>query len=547
MQDLTDAYESFIVIRGIEKIIDNRFRDIDCCIDQSDFESFIETYKYQIEEIKNIRNDALDVLFNLDDERFVLDFHFSLNVHGVNVDRLFNRSRHITKKDKIRCLDNVAELFHSLCISFFANRGKKTKLIESLSQKECSEINIYFPEKLLQNLYQSKINNFNFPFLFVSYFGLVSIVEWFSYFFKNLNKENDFRISHQVKKTNLKETLDSLNIFITTNLKIIFTKDDQLRFGIAEASPHEIYNFISLHNVKGILQYFLFKALTTLRLVSFKTYDKKFLQFKFKSRRLLLVFFGTNSIDKSLLLIYSKNKEKYLLKKSTKNNSTISEYKNLIAFKDLSSSFFVPKSKVAGQNLVQIFHKKKPYRLSSLLTSNNIKEYCKDQLSSSEKISFEDYFNKSLKNITFNNKSLQTRFNLLKKYVQKKYSLEEDCLLSWGHCDFTPWNLIKVNDNFFLIDFEKFKKNNVICGFDISQFFLSNLMFSNKKLTPKKLDNIRDYFMQKYKFKTSINFDISIVEVFKDYLYIIDQSEDYLIQYDWVLSIIDDFNQIQCR
>lgn len=542
-QSLTQCCTSFCIIRGKNEFLSGSYRDIDCFVRVDEFfilDELLVSYGFSR---RNIRRGALFYEFKNDNEIYLFDVHVEFAIHGVDWGIEFDPKNHCEECNQIRFLrsDMIAE--HAILITIYQNKGYKKKLLDLPDYEKLEFIR---PNRLLYYRAQKYLRSSNshrktyyYAFLFT---GNVNILlAWFNYF-----REHSLNVKALCNfgKFKIRERLLLLNLDSIKEIRVKNTRDDDLRFGWVPTNDNRISGFISGHSFRGkviqkMLKYISFALKADQRLFIY-------LKNNFSSgRNILGIFFGTPSLDRSVIFHYRNRDYLYFLKfpatKSALYNAR-HEHDSISHFRRVQNVFEVPRSRLYHNALltrsVQGIDEAPRSSIGDSLKKLTVQQTKLSKLGALS--SFE------IVQDVKNTDALE-HFNRLRLQVKSEFlQCNQKVATSWAHGDLTPWNLLRTKPKYTLIDFEKFKFSDCVVGYDLVHYFISGFIFAQKPPENeafRKLTFDLEVIWDDLEFQGKPDLELLISLVLLEYLYVAMGSREEILEYRSLYQTVDIFLQ----
>ena len=543
-QLLTEYCTSFCIIRGKNEFGNGTYRDIDCFVRVDEFyilDELLISYGFSR---RNIRRGALFYELKRDEKIYLFDVHIEFAIHGVDWGIDFDPKIHCEYFDKIRFLrsDMIAE--HAILIEIYQNKGQKRNLIdlpnyEKLKFLRPGRFLYYRAQKYLRSKNSQRKIKF-YTFLFTS--STNTLFAWLNYY-----RENSLNIKaiSNFGKFKIRDRLLLLNLNSIKEIKVKNTRDDDLRFGWVRTNDNKISDFISVHSYRGkviqkLLRYCSFALIADQKLFIYLTNN-------FASERSILgIFFGTPSIDRSVLFHYRNRGYSYFLKfTATESSSAYNakhEHEAISYFRRVQDVFEVPRSRLYHNALLT----KSVQGISDAPGSGisaSLKKLTVQQSKLSKLDALDDF--EILQNVK-NTEALEYFNRLHRQWRSEVLPCKQKVATSWAHGDLTPWNLLRTIPKYTLIDFEKFRFSSCVVGYDLVHYFISEFIFSQKvpeKEGFNKLTCDIELIWDDLEFQGKPDLPILISLVLLGYLYVALGSGEKIIEYKSLYQTVDIFLQ----
>ena len=550
LQELSLSTSSFCIIRGSEKLFKGDFRDIDCYICPTEYNivsTIFENYNfYPVEGRKN------EIFYKSDlyHDGLIFDLHFSLSIHGVNFLKIIDINQNIFYKDNIRFLNQDVVVEHAIGIGVYQNKFVLPSELKNRSLPNYEDLKYINVGKVKFNFW---LLSFSSPLIlkrFLFYIGLFTfdsryrLVDWLCFVIQPKMKVS---VLDLLTDSQIYPCVKELNLNLPNCMSVKLTKMGDLRFSWPDRQSSLITSFISQHTLRARAIVFLIKKINILpRPDIIINYEKTVLGFTRKLPRVFQAcFFGTPSIDKSILINYKKGLYNYFSKSKPKNSLSIydpyKEYEALRNFSIFQKTFKSPRGRLYKDNFITkgIIPNGKINNelIDKMLIDYTNQQYCKVKLLSANMFKFNDgcMFKVNKKAFEYYS-SIEDNIN---------YNINNDLKIipvSWAHGDLTPWNIIFSKPHIYVIDFEKFKLSGVPVGYDFIHYYISKILFGTKKLNFKTLNyniiSIRNRWnLLNSNIATSKGlFSLNIYLVLLSYLKTATESKRELSQYDDLYS-----------
>lgn len=540
LKKLSDSCRSFGVIRTPESENIDSLRDIDCVLSKSEMKVFLDVLQKRIIRVEFFRPNAVSLILLIDNLEICLDLHFGLHVRGVKKTASFLHKNSFVMHDGIRILDKSCQVRHSLHISLVQNKGVHSKILSSFVSKKYKETqeNAIFKTKVWRIIQKGNdLSQLKYLYSILICYGIFDFFSLVNSIFNQKKRSKKTKTFILLYLSQLPKVLEELDLGLKqSDLCIVHTRDRELRFAFYYPNLSEVFSYISLHSKGAQFKLLISKILATFQLVMFQRVSDHKFSVGNKRRILKSVFFGTPSVDRTLIAKYCRGGRDFIVKHNANKNMNVSEYQNYKFFIEQGLSQFLPKMRLYQCYLIQNFINKKPFNPSSFLQSQSFGNLLKKQrmLAIEKKLdlvllSLNDY---CLSCDIFSEK-VQNLLEILKLSGEKQKV--NTIKLTWCHGDLTPWNVIYSLDRFVIIDFEKVNiSKSVPLGYDCVHFMLSNLVFANKEISVNQLVSLEKVWCQIMNEDNNFVFKLNLVMFLVSYLSIIQTSKVKLVQYTWI-------------
>jgi hypothetical protein len=556
----------FIVLRGKESILAGNFRDIDCYVGKNDlFRLFSVLDKFE-GRVHSSRVNGICIDIRLADKLVTLDVHFSLNVHGVVT---FEPSGDFLKSRRevirgIAFYSDEVEIVHAHLICLFGNRGllpkrlTKVDFTEEVAERHAELITSatkFDGRKIVKYTRRNTRYSWRFAPVIISIAGLSNALGWIKYIWSAFHIDRTSEVLYSIYQSGVISVLNKHMVDKGRTWNIVLNRDGDVRFVCVSKDISSVFVFISRHSAKSLLKFFALKALSVFKIGFQSSYifDDTSLVSVQTNRRLVSCFFGTRSIDRTILLLIERGGTQYFVKFKGKDldGDVKQEFLNLRKYSRLSKSLLAPRAFLLSNNvMLQRKQASRPYLPSSFLGSEQLKFYLSDQKLAAQKVALCEFLERleAELNAVLHGRYYAAWNKLLILYKNTYFQRplrQEFIYTSWSHGDFTPWNVLWDGKRFKLIDFEKFCNSGSPLGLDLMTYLVAPIIFENRRINKAMERRMRSIFL-KMEGLNGINaclqFDISLVVVLSKYLQVASNSPNQLIQYDWLLNACNHFS-----
>ena len=543
LQNLTTEIDSFLVLRGYDRINKNLSGDIDCFIPQNQFPMMLKVLQSFDLHLHSFRPKALSIALNLGDATVDLDVHFSFQVRGIGPAKLFPKVPQTVIRGGIRTFTDEYCCLHALHISLIQNKGILSKGLSLYGRENIEKFTSqnHFAREIWEKIYSNrKINRLTLLVLIQKIYGsrsLLHLILSIIYFRKNANKTEFFA---QICLSDFYLLLRKLKIELPqSEIKVILTSEKRLRFGFFNNQLVEITPFISNHTTAAKVKLFILKLVHTCQVIPFYSIPLVERNTWNKSRIVDSVFFGTPSIDQTLLIKYSQGDKCRLIKSSKSRYKNIIEYKNYVFLKEKGLSDYIPKTKLVDDILVIDYIERETAARGLFLHSIT----CRLLLSRQKSDAIEVCIENSVEKLISKEKAMSELGDLLDRMLRgrlhKMSKADKKIALTWSHGDLAPWNIIYSKMKYLLIDFEKLERREVRpLGYDIAHYLVAAQLFKRGGINKHTISKMEELWLQVMDESNVEMFKLNFVLVLISYVAIIQNSNQRLKQYDWIESAL---------
>ena len=543
LQNLTSEIDSFFVLRGYDRINKKMSGDIDCFILQDQFPLMLKLLQTFDLHLHSFRPKALSIALNLGYATIDLDVHFSLHVRGIGPAKLFTNVPQTVIRGGIRTFTDEYCCLHALHISLIQNKGILSKGLSLYGRENIEKLTSqnHFAKKIWAKIYSNrKISRLTLIVLIQQIYGarslfhlLLSII----YFRKNTNKTEVFA---QICLSDFYLLLRNLKIELPANeLKVILTSEKRLRFGFFNNNLAEIIPFISNHTTAAKVKLFILKLVHSSQVIPF--YSIPLVERNTWNKRRIVdsVFFGTPSIDQTLLIKYSQGGKCRLIKSSKSRIKNIIEYENYVFLKGKGLSDYIPKTKLVDDILVIDYIERETAARGSFLRSITCRLLLSRQKSDAIEVCIANSVEKLLSKEKATSELGSLLDRILRSRLDKMSKADKKIELTWSHGDLAPWNIIYSRMKYLLIDFEKLEQREARpLGYDVAHYLVAEQLFKREGINTHTIFKIEELWLQVMDENDVELFKLNFVLVLISYVAIIQNSDQRLKQYDWIESAL---------
>ena len=543
LQNLTSEIDSFFVLRGYNRINKDLSGDIDCFIQQNQFPLMLKLMQSFDLHLHSYRPYALSIAINLGETTVDLDVHFSLHVRGIGPAELFKNVPQTVIRRGIRTFTDEYCCLHALHISLIQNKGVLTKALSLFGRDNIEKLvaDNHVAKKIWGKIYLNRrINTLTLLFLIQKIYGLRASLHFVQSIINFRSNANKTEVFAQICLSDFYLLLRKLKIEMPkSEIKVILTSEKRLRFGFFNNNLLEIIPFISNYTTAAKVKLFLLKLAHACQVIPFYSIPVVEQNTWNKRRIVDSVFFGTPSIDRTLLIKYSKGSKCKLIKSSKSRNKNIIEYKNYVFLRRKGLSDYIPKTKLVDDILVIDYIERENAAIGSFLHSVT----CRLLLSCQKRDAIEVSIANSVEKLVSRKKAMSDLGGLLDRMLRdqlhKMSKADKKIALTWSHGDLAPWNIIYSKMKYLLIDFEKLEQSEVRpLGYDIAHYLVAAQLFKRGGINKHTILEMEELWVQVMDENDVDLFKLNFMLVLISYVAIMQNSNQRLKQYDWIESAI---------
>jgi hypothetical protein len=546
LRELTNSASSFCVIRGEEKLFTGDFRDIDCYVCPSEYglvRGVLNRHKFFPEEGRKNEFFFHEQTGQTD---LIIDLHLTFSIHGVNVFKSFELSRDTVSRVGIRFFTKKSVVEHAIAISIFQNKCSLSSELKDIILPTYQELSVLDVGQKQYHFWRMALlapKVLKKP-LFLIGMCLIECTNvrksWFGFLMQPNASES---LVNLVFKSGIYSGIKDLNLDMPKSISVKLTTAGDLRFAWASAEPKLIGNFISQHTLRARLIVALMGWLIPLvrpALILFFDQRPKSQNVKLE-RNFRACFFGTPSVDQSLLIYYEKASINFYAKFRPNESESLYDAKREFEARECFSSFQDVFCAPAGK-LYKQYHITKAIQRSSAISDASIQklliEYTLQQETKALTQAKAEFLEGIERDIVPVNARAFELYRKLTKNIISTSKCEADVIsLTWAHGDLTPWNMIISGNDVYVIDFEKFVFMGMPIGYDLVHYNVSALIFAPSRSSVKE---VKTWVVKARKIwaelkgihvNSEILFALNIFLVLSSYLKIAVESEKELTQY----------------